>query len=71
MLNFIDQCIMENTPVTVFLANGIKLEGHITGWEEHPVMKGILLTRGPATQLINIGAISTIMPALSFPKVAA
>lgn len=44
--------------VTVFLINGVKLQGVITGFDEN----SILLRRDGHTQLIYKHAVSTIMP---------
>ena len=45
--------------VTVFLVNGVKLQGIITGFDEN----ALLLRRDGHTQLIYKHAVSTIMPA--------
>ena len=45
-------------PVTVFLANGIRLQGTVTAFDSYSV----LLSRDRLSQLVYKHAISTIMP---------
>ena len=45
-------------PVTVFLANGIRLQGYVTRFDSYSVLLG----RDRQAQLIYKHAISTIMP---------
>ena len=47
------------TPVTVFLVNGVKLQGIVTWFDNFSV----LLRRDGHTQLVYKHAISTVMPA--------
>ncbi len=47
------------TPVTVYLANGGKLQGTITGFDNFSVV----LRRGPQMQLIYKHAMATVVPA--------
>jgi host factor-I protein len=54
-LNFIRK---NKTPVTVFLVNGVKLQGIVTWFDNFSV----LLRRDGHTQLVYKHAISTIMP---------
>ena len=54
-LNFIRK---QKTPVTVFLVNGVKLQGIVTWFDNFSV----LLRRDGHTQLVYKHAISTIMP---------
>ena len=56
-LNFIRK---NKTPVTVFLVNGVKLQGIVTWFDNFSV----LLRRDGHTQLIYKHAISTIMPSV-------
>lgn len=61
----------ENTPVTVFLTNGVKLGGSITDVEAVQedgkiTVESINLTRDGITQLIFRQAIATVMPAKAF-----
>lgn len=54
-LNFIRK---NKTPVTVFLVNGVKLQGIVTWFDNFSV----LLRRDGHTQLVYKHAISTVMP---------
>jgi host factor-I protein len=46
------------TPVTIYLANGVKLQGSITGFDNFSVV----LRRGPQMQLIYKHAMATVVP---------
>jgi host factor-I protein len=46
-------------PVTIYLANGVKLQGTITGFDNFSVV----LRRGPQMQLIYKHAMATVVPA--------
>ena len=56
---FLNQVRKEKVPVTVFLMNGVKLQGMISWFYSF----SILLKRDAAGQLVYKHAISTIMPA--------
>lgn len=56
---FLNQVRKEKTPVTVFLVNGVKLQGVITWFDNFCV----LLRRDGHSQLVYKHAISTVMPA--------
>ena len=56
---FLNSVRKTKTPVTVFLVNGVKLQGIITWFDNFCV----LLRRDGASQLVYKHAISTIMPA--------
>lgn len=58
---FLNQVRKTKVPVTIFLINGVKLQGIIT-WFDNFCM---LLRRDGASQLVYKHAISTIMPAQS------
>jgi len=45
-------------PVTIYLANGVKLQGIITGFDNFSVV----LRRGPQMQLIYKHAMATVVP---------
>ena len=62
--SFLNGVRKDKNPVTVFLVNGVKLQGVITWFDNFSV----LLRRDGASQLVYKHAISTIMPAepLSF-----
>ena len=48
----------ENIPVSVFLVNGIKLQGQIEAFDQY-----VVLLRSTVTQVVYKHAISTIVPA--------
>jgi len=56
--NFLNKLKENETSVTVFLVNGVKLQGIITWFDEG----SLLLRRDGHTQLIYKHAVSTIMP---------
>jgi len=56
---FLNQVRKERVPLTVFLMNGVKLQGVISWFDSF----SILLKRDNSAQLVYKHAISTIMPA--------
>ena len=56
---FLNHVRKEKTPVTVFLMNGVKLQGVITWFDNFSV----LLRRDGQSQHVYKHAISTVMPA--------
>lgn len=56
--NFLNKLKEKEISVTVFLVNGVKLQGIITWFDE----QSLLLRRDGHTQLIYKHAVSTIMP---------
>jgi host factor-I protein len=56
---FLNHVRKNKTPVTVFLVNGVKLQGVITWYDNFCV----LLRRDGLSQLVYKHAISTVMPA--------
>jgi host factor-I protein len=56
---FLNNVRKNKSPVTVFLINGVKLQGIITWFDNYSV----LLRRDAHSQLVFKHAISTIMPA--------
>lgn len=56
---FLNQVRKGKTPVTIFLVNGVKLQGVITWFDNFCV----LLRRDGHSQLVYKHAISTVMPA--------
>ena len=56
--NFLNKLKEKETSVTVFLVNGVKLQGIITWFDDG----SLLLRRDGHTQLIYKHAVSTIMP---------
>ena len=55
---FLNHVRKQKTPVTIFLINGVKLQGMITWFDNFSV----LLRRDGHSQLVYKHAISTIMP---------
>jgi len=55
---FLNYIRKNRTPVTVFLVNGVKLQGIVTWFDNFSV----LLRRDGHTQLVYKHAISTVMP---------
>ena len=56
---FLNTIRKNKNPVTVFLVNGVKLQGVITWFDNF----SLLLRRDDSSQLVYKHAISTIMPA--------
>ena len=56
---FLNHIRKNKTPVTIFLVNGVKLQGVITWFDNFSV----LLRRDAHSQLVYKHAISTILPA--------
>jgi host factor-I protein len=59
--DFFDDLIDEKISVTVFLINGVKLQGIITKQDE----ESLLLRRDGHTQLVYKHAVSTVMPSVA------
>ena len=57
---FLNQVRKTKTPLTIFLVNGVKLQGVITWFDNFSV----LLRRDGHTQLVYKHAISTVMPSV-------
>jgi len=60
--SFLNHVRKQKVPVTVFLVNGVKLQGVITWFDNFCV----LLRRDGQSQLVYKHAISTVMPAQPF-----
>ncbi len=56
---FLNSIRKQKTPVTVFLVNGVKLQGIVTWFDNF----SLLLRRDGHTQLVYKHAVSTVMPA--------
>lgn len=56
---FLNAVRKEKTPLTIFLANGVKLQGVVTWFDNFCVL---LRGEGRPSQLVYKHAISTIMP---------
>ena len=61
---FLNQLRLEHVPVSVYLVNGIKLQGQVESFDQYVV----LLRNTSVTQMVYKHAISTIVPgrAVSF-----
>ncbi|MDX1974983.1 MAG: RNA chaperone Hfq [Rickettsiales bacterium] len=55
---FLNTLRKKKVPVTVFLSNGVKLQGNITGFDNF----SLLLRRGPQVQLVYKHTIATVVP---------
>lgn len=55
---FLNTLRKKKIPVTVFLSNGVKLQGNITGFDNFCMV----LRRGPQVQLVYKHSIATIVP---------
>jgi host factor-I protein len=55
---FLNTLRKKKMPVTVFLANGVKLQGNITGFDNFCMV----LRRGPQVQLVYKHSIATVVP---------
>ena len=59
--DFLNDLQQEKVAVTVFLINGVKLQGIITSHDD----ESLLLRRHGHTQLVYKHAVSTIMPSVA------
>ena len=57
---FLNHIRKQKSPVTIFLVNGVKLQGIVTWFDNFSV----LLRRDGHTQLVYKHAISTVMPSV-------
>ncbi len=55
--NFLNALRKEHTPVSIFLVNGIKLQGKVDSFDQYVVM-----LKNTASQMVYKHAISTIVP---------
>lgn len=56
---FLNKLRKSKIPVTIYLSNGVKLQGNIGGFDNFSV----LLRRGPQMQLVYKHTIATVVPA--------
>jgi host factor-I protein len=54
---FLNQLRLEHVPVSIYLVNGIKLQGQIESFDAY-----VILLRNTMTQMVYKHAISTIVP---------
>lgn len=64
---FFAEVLNSREEVTIFLVNGVKLQGNLSWYDNESLM----LTRDGITQLVYVHAISTVMPTvpLDLPSV--
>jgi host factor-I protein len=55
---FLNMLRKEHVPVSIYLVNGIKLQGHIESFDQY-----VVLLRNTVTQMVYKHAISTVVPA--------
>lgn len=55
---FLNLLRKEHVPVSIYLVNGIKLQGHIESFDQY-----VVLLRNTVTQMVYKHAISTVVPA--------
>lgn len=55
---FLNQLRKEHIPVSIYLVNGIKLQGHVESFDQY-----VVLLRNTVTQMVYKHAISTVVPA--------
>ena len=55
---FLNLLRKEHIPVSIYLVNGIKLQGHIESFDQY-----VVLLRNTVTQMVYKHAISTVVPA--------
>tara|TARA_B100000787_G_C16166861_1_gene284363 strand:+ start:133 stop:336 length:204 start_codon:yes stop_codon:yes gene_type:complete len=55
--SFLSDLVRENTSVSIYLANGIKLHGQVENFDE-----SVILLKNSVSQLVYKHAISTIVP---------
>ena len=55
---FLNVLRREHIPVSIYLVNGIKLQGHIESFDQY-----VVLLKNTVTQMVYKHAISTIVPA--------
>ena len=55
---FLNQLRKEHVPVSIYLVNGIKLQGQIESFDQY-----VVLLRNTVTQMVYKHAISTVVPA--------
>lgn len=61
---FLNQVRKEGIPVTIYLAGGVQLKGHVKGFDAFTVL---LESPGKPTQLVYKHAVSSIIPAKAIP----
>ena len=59
---FLNSLRKENVPVSIYLVNGIKLQGQIESYDQY-----VVLLKNMVTQMVYKHAISTIVPSRPVP----
>lgn len=59
--NFLNTLRKEHTPVSIFLVNGIKLQGRIDSFDQY-----VIMLKNTVNQMVYKHAISTIVPGKPF-----
>jgi len=54
---FLNALRKEHVPVSIYLVNGIKLQGHVESFDQY-----VVLLRNTVTQMVYKHAISTVVP---------
>jgi len=54
---FLNQLRKEHIPVSIFLVNGIKLQGHVEAFDQY-----VVVLKNAVSQMIYKHAISTVVP---------
>lgn len=55
---FLNALRKEHIPVSIYLVNGIKLQGHVDSFDQY-----VILLKNTVTQMVYKHAISTVVPA--------
>lgn len=58
---FLNMLRKERIPVSIYLVNGIKLQGHIDSFDQY-----VVLLKNNVTQMVYKHAISTVVPTKTF-----
>jgi host factor-I protein len=58
--NFLNTLRKEHTPVSIFLVNGIKLQGKVDSFDQY-----VIMLKNTISQMVYKHAISTIVPSKS------
>lgn len=56
--NFLNSLRKEHTPVSIFLVNGIKLQGKVDSFDQY-----VIMLKNTVSQMVYKHAISTVVPA--------
>ena len=56
--NFLNALRKEHTPVSIFLVNGIKLQGKVDSFDQY-----VIMLKNTVSQMVYKHAISTVVPA--------